>query len=366
MKLLYITNGVHGSGGLERVLSIKTNELINEFNYEITILTLNSFEEELFYNFNSKVVFFNVEASGNKLVRFLKYRKGIKKGIKKVNPDVISVCDDGIKGLLFPIIAGKKIPLVYERHAAINFNFIENNKVSFLKQGIEFVNLKLMLFGAKKFNAFIVLTKGNINDWPKINCTVVPNPSPFEIGKIEYKNEKIVLVVGTQSFNKGYDRLIDIWRGINKKHPDWKLKIFGKQNLKKELGEKIDRLKLKESIQLNDPIKNIEDEYKKASIFAMSSRSEGFGMVLIEAMSYGLPCVAFDCPHGPGDIIKDTEDGFLIENNNLIAFSKALSILIENKELRQKMGEKAKVNVQKYSSYKVASQWDMLFNIIIE
>ncbi|WBX70735.1 glycosyltransferase [Tenacibaculum retecalamus] len=298
MKLLYITNGVHGSGGLERVLAVKTNDLIKEFNYEVAILTLNSANKNTFYKFNPKVKFYDVKISGNPFSYLFKYKKGIEKIIKIIKPNVISVCDDGLKGLLFPVIFGKKTPLVYERHASINFNFIENNKVSILKKSIEFVNRKLMLFEAKRFDEFIVLTKGNIIDWPKVNCTVIPNPSPFKIENKTFEKEKIVLVVGTQSFNKGYDRLIDIWEKVNKKHSDWKLKIFGKQNLKKELGEKIRKLNLNKSIELNDPIKNIESEYKKASIFAMSSRTEGFGMVLIEAMSYGVVCVSYDCPHG--------------------------------------------------------------------
>lgn len=366
MKLLYITNGVHGTGGLERVLAVKTNNLIEEFNYEVVILTLNSANKRTFYKFNPKVKFYDVQTSGNPFAYLFKYKKGIEKIIKKVNPNIISVCDDGAKGLLFPIIIGKKKPLVYERHASINFNFIKKEKTSFLKQSIDFVNRKLMLFGARRFDEFIVLTKGNINDWPEINCTVIPNPSPFNIGSLECEKEKIVLAVGTQSFNKGYDRLINVWDKINKKHPNWKLKIFGKQNLKKELQGKINLLKLNEKIELNDPIKNIENEYRKASIFALSSRTEGFGMVLVEAMTFGVPCVAFDCPHGPKDIIKNNEDGYLVENNNLVAFSKALSVLIENKELRLKMGGKAKENVKRYSSSNVASQWDMLFNRILE
>lgn len=365
MKLLYITNGVHGSGGLERVLAIKTDELIKSFNYDITILTLNSLGENLFYKFNAKVKFLNVETKGRNFISFFEYRKGIRNVIKKVNPDIINVCDDGIKGLLFPIIIGKTKPLIYERHASINLNFIKKNKISIFEKCIEFVNRKLMLFGAKSFDEFIVLTKGNISDWPKVNCTVISNPSPFKVENITHKKEKTVLAVGTQSFNKGYDRLIDIWVKVNKVYPDWKLKIFGKQNLKEELEKKIGKLKLNKNILLFDPVKNIDEEYEKASIFTLSSRSEGFGMVLIEAMSYGIPCIAFDCPHGPGDIIKNNEDGYLIENNNIKGFSETLIKLIENKELRLNLGSKAKENVKRYSSFEIASQWNTLFNKII-
>ena len=132
------------------------------------------------------------------------------------------------------------------------------------------------------------------------------------------------------------------------------------------MEKKINRLGLDGSIILNDPIKKIEEEYRKASIFVMSSRSEGFGMVLIEAMSYGLPCIAFDCPHGPADIIANNQDGYLIEDGDLSLFSDKIITLIKNDFLRNEMGGKAKENVTRYAPLKVIPQWDLLFKKLIK
>lgn len=116
-----------------------------------------------------------------------------------------------------------------------------------------------------------------------------------------------------------------------------------------------------DTVNFHKPVKNIEDKYEQASIYAMSSRFEGFGMVLIEAMSYGLPCVSFDCPYGPSDIITDYKDGILIENGNIQSFADAIIKLIENQSLRQDMGENAQVKAQNYVPEKIMQKWDALF-----
>lgn len=119
------------------------------------------------------------------------------------------------------------------------------------------------------------------------------------------------------------------------------------------------------NVKFHNPVINIKDKYLESSIMLLTSRSEGFGMVLIEAMECGLPCVSFDCPSGPADIIKNDEDGFLINLEDVNAMTDKISLLIENKELRKTMGEHAKKNVKRFSPDNIVRLWDELFKSLI-
>jgi glycosyltransferase involved in cell wall biosynthesis len=363
-KLLYLTNGINGSGGLERVLAIKASYLAENYNYEIHIIVLNNGHVNPFYEFSNKITFHSIDVSGNPLHYFLKYRKGIKQIVKNVKPDIISVCDDGLKGILFPIIFGKKIPVIYERHASFNI-FIKKDRRAILNRFILNVKKRIMKFGAKKFDKFIVLTNGNLDEWQIANMKVIPNPLSFFPKENAKLTNKKIISVGSHNYNKGFDRLIKAWKIIHQKNNEWKLDIYGKNNNNFDLSKMIKKMELENSITLHEPTKDILNKYMESSIYVLPSRSEGFGMVLIEAMACGVPCIAFDCPSGPKDIINNDEDGILIENGNLDAFSNAIINLISNEDKRKLLGKKARENVKRYHIENIAPVWDKLFNEII-
>jgi glycosyltransferase involved in cell wall biosynthesis len=364
MKLLYITNQICGAAGLERVLSIKASYLADKFDYEVHILTLNQGDSPLFYKFSEKLIYHDISFNGSKINYFLQYLKGIKTAINKINPDVISVCDDGLKGFFIPYFTKKPCPMIYERHVSKQVE-VTNDKSNFLSSFIQKIKYSLMQYGAKKYDAFVVLTNGNLNEWDLKNIMVISNPLPFLSEKNSKLSNKIVLAVGRQSYQKGYDRLLKSWQKVNKKHPDWKLVIYGKFDDSLNLIATTNKLKISDSVNFYEPVKNIEDKYKEASIYVMSSRFEGFGMVLIEAMSYGLPCVSFDCPHGPSDIISQYKDGILVKNGDVQNFSKSIIELIEKPQLRTEIGKKAKVKSKTYLPEKIMVKWDTLFKSLI-
>ncbi|UMB55464.1 glycosyltransferase family 4 protein [Lutibacter sp. A64] len=365
IKLLYITNAINGSGGLERVLAVKASYLADTLGYKVHILTLNNGDKSPFYKFSTKIKFIDIKVGGNALNYFLQYKKGIKNALKALKPDVISVCDDGLKGMLFPIFFGKKIPVIYERHVSKQ---IENraDSISFVQRLKTRLKFGLMNFGASQFHKFVVLTNGNLKEWNLNNLVVIPNPLPFTNEAQSLLTNKKVLVVGKQSYQKGYDRLLDIWSLVSKKFPDWSIDVYGKLDSNLKLEEKAEVLEISNTIHFYPPVKDIQAKYKEASIYVMSSRFEGFGMVLIEAMSFGVPCVAFDCPHGPADIITHTEDGFLIENDNINGFANVLINLIENETLRKRMGFQAKENVKRYTPDNIIPLWDTLFKSLVK
>lgn len=359
-KLLYITNAIDGSGGLERVLAVKTKVLAEDFDYEIHIITLNQkSKNHLFFSFSEKIIQHNIEVSGNAFQYFSKYRAGIKSVVSEVQPDVVLVCDDGLKGFFVPRILGAKIPVIYERHVSKLIEISENQGL--IKKFITLLKFSLMNFLAKDFTRFIVLTEGNKKEWRSKNVQVIPNPLPFyptEPSSLKYKK---AIAVGKQSYQKSYDRLLKAWALLPKELEDWELHIYGKFDDNLGLEQLAKNLGIEKQVYFHLPEKNIEEKYRASSIFVLSSRYEGFGMVLIEAMGFGLPCVSFNCNYGPSDIIKNEEDGFLVENGNEREFAHRLQRLMQDEVLRQQMGKKGRENVQRFLPQNVVKQWDELF-----
>ena len=160
--------------------------------------------------------------------------------------------------------------------------------------------------------------------------------------------------------------MIEAWESVSKRHPDWTLNVYGEGEDEGRLREIIAGKGLERSFVIHKPTKNIMEKYLESSIYAMSSRFEGFGMVLIEAMACGVPCVSFDCPYGPADVIKDGEDGFIVRYLDSKELADKICFLIENEETRKLMGRKARENIRRYSRETVMRKWTDLFEKVLK
>ena len=219
------------------------------------------------------------------------------------------------------------------------------------------------------FDALVLIATGEIDFWKKHHKSVaiIPNFLPNISNLNTNYSQKVVVSVGRLSKEKGFLRLIDIWKLIqdSKEFKDWKLHIVGDGELKEKIENKIKDLNLTNSIILKPFTKDVESEYLSASIYAMTSHFEGFGMVLIEAQSYALPTISFDIATGPRDIIENEKSGYLIEDNNLNEYATKLKTLMQDESLRAKMGAKSKEIVKsKFSKEVVMKQWMELFERI--
>ena len=210
--------------------------------------------------------------------------------------------------------------------------------------------------------ALVLLTPEDANDWSStVKTHVIPNPITLIPSISASLNNKQVLMVGRYNDAKGYDYLIDAWEIVHHRHPDWILNVYGSGELYDQVVKWISVKNLEETIILHEPTSQIMDKYLESSICVLSSRYEGFSLVIVEAMACGVPCVSFDSPHGPRNIIRNGEDGILVEYLNSQALADGICCLIENVDLRKELGSNARRNVIRFSEDVVMKQWDELF-----
>lgn len=221
----------------------------------------------------------------------------------------------------------------------------------------------------KLFDSNIILTSKQLALWQsKIkNVQIIPNFLTQIPDTNTNLSQKVILSIGRMSKGdeKRFTSLIEIWRLLqqDKSLQEWKLHIVGEGEGKGAIQEKIKAFNLQDSVILKPFTKEIEKEYLNASVYAMTSKYEGLPTVLLEASSYGMPCVSFDILTGPSDIIEDGKSGFLVADNDLSAYALKLKLLMYDETLRQTFGKRAKeITKEKFSKEKIMQQWNTLFN----
>lgn len=360
MRLLYIVPNINNEGGVARVLSVKTKYLVEKLGYDVHILTQNEGFSPLFYSFNETIVFHDILLKGNFFQFYNCFSKGLKSKIKEIQPDIIVVCDNGLKAYSIPFILKNKIPLVLEMHSSKFIQERELRKNMYAKVASNCIDV-IKNIGIKKYDRFVVVTRESVAEWEVKNTTVIPNPLWFAPEKASALENKKAIAVGRHVYEKGFDRMLQIWKKVVAKHPDWILEIYGKSSENFTLQSLTKSLNISNNVVFSEPVQDIDKKYLEASFYLMTSRFESFGMVLLEAMASGLPVIAYDCPSGPRAIISQNIDGFLIENGNESDYVKAIETLIENTILRREMGKKAKLSSEKYNSDQIMQIWDQLF-----
>jgi len=190
------------------------------------------------------------------------------------------------------------------------------------------------------------------------SCVCIPNASPFRIDTARYDpRKKTILAIGRLSHQKGFDLLVTAFAGIAQKYADWNLLIAGDDFGSKARIEEMIREHKIANIRLIPATKNVVELYQAASFFVLSSRFEGLPMVLIEAISFGLPVVSFDCPTGPREIVND-DNGLLIENGNTAALAEGMERLIRSEELLMQKSRNAAISAAAFTRQKIDRLWE--------
>jgi glycosyltransferase involved in cell wall biosynthesis len=218
----------------------------------------------------------------------------------------------------------------------------------------------------RRFDAIVVLTGEDARDYrAELNGSPtrieqIPNALPELGGGTAALEEKAVVAAGRLTGQKGFDLLIRAFARVARERPDWQLRIYGDGSQRGKLERLIGELGLDGRVRLMGATSAIGEELSRGSVFALSSRFEGFGMVLVEAMSKGLPVVSFDCPRGPSEIVDDGVDGVLVPNGDVDAFASALLGLIDDEGRRRALGAAGLEKSRSYEIGPIGARWDAL------
>ena len=368
MRILYFYSAWAIWGGLERVLIDKMNYLADTEGYEIYTITYDQGSNPIPFPLNPKIVHHDLNVLlyhhyryyGLKKI-YYKYKlqkilvKRLQSEIEEIIPDVI-VCPRS--DMLDYILKAKgNIPLIFESHSSYKWIAMEKKGlVWFFKQ--HYYNRLV-----KQVQMVVALTEGDALEWQKVtdHVCVIPNVvSLNHSGRYSNCQSKSAIFVGRLCLQKDIHSLLRIWSIVHQRFPEWHLHIFGNRGDETEsIYHAVEGLDM--NISIHEPTPQIFDKYLESSMLLLTSLYEPFGLVLPEAMSCGLPVVSFDCPYGPADIVTHGVDGFLIRNRNIKEFAEKVCLLIENQELRIKMGKAGLVSSQRYAAHLVMPLWKQLF-----
>lgn len=372
MRVLYVFHSLAQWGGIERILVDKMNFLASMLGYEVYLLTTDQGANPLPFQLTSGVHYKDLDIRFYQRYRFhglgrlmktyqlkSRFRRLLYEHLQIVKPNVI-VCTTSTY-IDLDVLAQIKgaIPLVVESHSICQRTFGQGGLPRFYKDFL----LKRAL---KKAELVVSLTEQDAIDWRRcgLKTCVIPNMVQLNQDVCSDLCQRHVIFVGRLDYQKRPLAMIHIWQRVFANFPDWHLDIYGEGELSKEIERMVTVLGM--NIHVHQPTAQIFEAYRQSSILASTSLFEPFGLVIPEAMSCGLPIVAFDSPYGPSEIITDGVDGFLVKNGDEKAFADCLSRLMADKSLRQHMGLAASQTAQRYSAEHIMPQWKSLFEHIIK
>lgn len=369
MKIAYCIAGTYNSGGMERVLANKANWLVNH-GHEVFVITTDQRGQQPFFELSDRISCFDLsinyeENNGksflNKLISFPfkqhRHKKRLTKLLNDIRPDItISMFCNEVTFLPLIKDGSKKI---------LEIHFCRYKRLQYNRRGLWRIADVYRCYNEKrlirKYDSFVTLTNEDCNLWGWENSVVIPNAQTFDCNIPSCLQSKQVIAVGRYTYQKGFDMLIEVWKYVVQKNREWKLIIVGEGELKDELEAQINNANVQDYVKLLPATNNIQEIYRESSILVMSSRYEGFGMVLLEAQTMGVPTISFDCKCGPSEIINNGKDGYLIKEGDVQDMSEKLLLLMENGDLRKEFGNNAFKNAKRFSENLIMQKWIELF-----
>ncbi len=376
MNLVYVIDSLALKGGAERIVSEKMNYLADTGNYQVSVITCYQYDNMTnTYPLSSKVRQYNLgikyyrQYHHNILKQVWLRRKYNQQLQEKLNETVATLQPDIIIGMGYNLAdyvckINTDVPIVIEAHEArpytmsdLSLGFTSKRKKAYQKI-LRFFYLRTI---EKRANVVVTLTEGDAKEWRKAKrVEIIPNFSTMTVERLSDGTAKRAIAAGRLEWQKGYDRMITIWQQATKEHPDWQLDIFGEGGLESKLRELIQQKNIT-NIKIHPFTQNISQEYTNSSLCLLTSHYEGFALVLLEAMMHGVPCVTFDCPYGPGEVVDNELCGYVVENDDIQQFADKVEYLMSHLEIRTKFAKGAVQKAATYDKTVMMERWKELF-----
>lgn len=354
LNICFLSGDMSRTGGTERVLSIIANELSKQKNkFNIHILSITNENNTSYFNLENEIK--NDRILKSKDVNFKKQYfqvvKGIRHYIKENNIDIL--IDVEVIASLFSIPATRftKTKLISWEH----FNFYEDNG--------SHLRIYARKLAARFSNCIITLTEHDKQNYLnnldiKGKVEYIYNPIE-EVDDVECNiKSKQIISVGRLTYQKGFDMLCDVAKVVLKDNKGWKWLILGDGEDKDKLRSKIKEYGLENKLILKGNVSNVEEYYKNSSLYVMTSRFEGLPMTLLEAKTYKLPIVSFNCLTGPSEIVKNNVNGYLINPENVEAMSNKLNILMNDENKIKEFSNNAQIDIEKFKLKPIIERWE--------
>ncbi len=377
MHIAYCIAGFYRAAGMERVLADKANSLA-ELGHRVTILTTEQKGRPYAFPLDARVNLRDLgigyeDNNGSSLLDKLihypgkqrRHQKALEKVLEELHPDITVSMFCNEVNLLPRLHDGS--------HKILEVHFSRFKRLQYARGGLWGLADRLRSRQDEKltrrYERFVVLTQEDRQNWGgNNNIRVIPNPVRFRPQAPVLLESKTVIAVGRFTHQKGLDRLIDAWKIVYEKLGEttgWRLWLVGDGELRQDLQQQIERNGLEKVIRLGTVESNMEKVYESASIVALPSRYEGLPMALLEAQTFGIAAVAFDCQCGPKEIIENGVTGFLVPEGDVQALAESLFRLMTNPSMLHNMGQAAWQQSARWRPEPIMQQWLNLFKEIL-
>ena len=356
MNICFFTGDMGNNGGTEHMTQLLANQLSYDENYNVFVLSKSLKEGKVFFPLKENIQFYVLDNQPFKgAISLIKEILFLNKFVKINNIDILINVDVSLGLFSLPLkILKPKLKQVFWEHFSFHFDIFSSRT-------------KLLRKLALKFgDAYITLTP---EDTQQFKCVIkkpclicdIPNICSLSLSSQEYNlNCKRIVSVGNFNYAKGFDLALNVAEQVFEKHPDWSWDLYGDGAEFENLYNIAEQKNILTNFNFKGRVSDLNQIYTVASICVLPSRTEGFGLVLVEAQAYNLPTVAFDVPYGPRNIIKNGVNGYLIEPFNINEMATRICELIENPNLAIEFSKNASNDLEKYNAEKVAIQWKNL------